>query len=197
MEEFDINDRLRNNIVLLRKSRDLNQNQLGEILGYSDKSVSKWELKESVPDIFTLSKIAKYFDVTVDDLLYSDNIVRKSHKKKNRKLITIVSMCGPFFLAAIVFLVLALRGIDKAYISWIAAISISGIVGVIFSSLWYKPIHLIISCYLIILPLAIITMILLSFKYWWAVLLVALSLCALLTIGFKIKPKNKIANKNS
>lgn len=191
MDELRKEYRLAENITLLRKSRNLNQTELGEKLGYTDKAISKWELKESLPDVFTLAKIAEFFDVTIDDLLYNENIVRKSHKKKNRLLITILSMSGSILLAAIVFLVLSILKINKAYIVWIAALSISGVTGVVFSSLWYGRLQLIISCYLIVFPLSIIVMILLSFNYWWAVLLVALSLAILLTIGFRIKIKKK------
>lgn len=194
MDEINIKDQLAKNITLLRKSRNFNQNELGEKLGYSDKSVSKWELKESIPDIETIAKIAKLFDVTVDQLIYSHNIVRKSNRKKNHRLITLLSMCGPFLLAALLFLVLAILEVKKAYIVWIAAISLSGVVGVVFSAIWYKPIHLTISSNIIIWPFAVIVMILLNFKYWWAVLIVAFILSVSLAIGFKITPIKKDYN---
>ena len=46
------------NITRLRTSMNLTQAQLGEMLNYSDKSISKWERGESIPDVFVLKKIA-------------------------------------------------------------------------------------------------------------------------------------------
>ena len=57
------------NITALRTAKKLTQSQLAEMLNYSDKSVSKWERGDSVPDVFVLKKIADIFGVTVDWLL--------------------------------------------------------------------------------------------------------------------------------
>ena len=46
------------NITRLRTSMNLTQAQLGEMLNYSDKSISTWERGESIPDVFVLKKIA-------------------------------------------------------------------------------------------------------------------------------------------
>ncbi|MBQ9515630.1 MAG: helix-turn-helix transcriptional regulator, partial [Ruminococcus sp.] len=42
------------NIIKLRTSLGMTQAQLGEELSYSDKSVSKWERGESIPDVYVL-----------------------------------------------------------------------------------------------------------------------------------------------
>lgn len=57
------------NITELRKTQNLTQAELAARLNYSDKSVSKWERGESLPDIGVLKQIADMFDVTVDYLL--------------------------------------------------------------------------------------------------------------------------------
>ncbi|MBQ7218900.1 MAG: helix-turn-helix transcriptional regulator, partial [Ruminococcus sp.] len=44
----------------------MTQAQLGEELSYSDKSVSKWERGESIPDVYVLKHIADLSGVTVD-----------------------------------------------------------------------------------------------------------------------------------
>lgn len=55
-----------------RKELGMTQKQLAEKLGMSDKSVSKWERGESLPDIDKCSAIAKVFGITVDDLINYD-----------------------------------------------------------------------------------------------------------------------------
>jgi transcriptional regulator with XRE-family HTH domain len=57
------------NLKKLRRSRDLTQEELAEIIGVSAQSISKWERGDNYPDITLLPAIANYFEVTVDDLL--------------------------------------------------------------------------------------------------------------------------------
>lgn len=57
------------NIVRLRHEKKITQDELAEFLGVTKASVSKWETKQSFPDILLLPKLASFFDVTVDELL--------------------------------------------------------------------------------------------------------------------------------
>lgn len=65
----DLKAQFAHNLILLRKQHNLTQTQLAERLNYSDKSISKWERKEALPDIVTLKEIADMFDTTVDCLI--------------------------------------------------------------------------------------------------------------------------------
>lgn len=56
-------------ISILRKSKGLTQKDLGDMLGVSDKTVSRWERDECAPDITLIPVIADIFDVTADELL--------------------------------------------------------------------------------------------------------------------------------
>ena len=56
------------NLKSLRKKKKITQKQLAEILGFSEKTVSKWECSESVPDIDVLFDIAKVFQVSIEEL---------------------------------------------------------------------------------------------------------------------------------
>ena len=51
-----------------RRERDLTQEELAKILGVSKAAVSKWENKESYPDITLLPQIAQLFHITMDEL---------------------------------------------------------------------------------------------------------------------------------
>lgn len=59
-------------IARLRKEKGLTQKQLAEQFGVSDRSVSKWERGETMPDVALLPDIADFFAVSVDDLLRGD-----------------------------------------------------------------------------------------------------------------------------
>lgn len=57
------------NLQMLRKERGLTQEQLAEIFGVTNQSISKWELGLSCPDITMLPKIAEFYSVTIDELV--------------------------------------------------------------------------------------------------------------------------------
>jgi transcriptional regulator with XRE-family HTH domain len=57
------------NIRFYRKSLGLTQEELANRLGGKKSLVSNYENGYSVPDIFTLIKLADIFDVTLDELV--------------------------------------------------------------------------------------------------------------------------------
>ena len=57
------------NIIKLRHKKGITQEELADFVGVTKASVSKWETKQSLPDIMLLPRLAAYFDVTVDELL--------------------------------------------------------------------------------------------------------------------------------
>lgn len=60
---------LAQNIAFFRKKLNLSQSELGAKIQYSNKNISKWEKGETVPDIFTIKKLANVFGVSIDTLL--------------------------------------------------------------------------------------------------------------------------------
>lgn len=68
---MEFNENLRNNLIRLRKERNLTQEVLAEALGISVQAISKWETGVSLPDIMQLPRIAQFYGVTIDYLFYS------------------------------------------------------------------------------------------------------------------------------
>ena len=69
----------------LRKQKGLTQEELAEILFVSRTAVSKWESGRGMPSIESLKAISKFFTVTLDDLLSSEEllvIAEDDHKQK-------------------------------------------------------------------------------------------------------------------
>ena len=56
-------------LAALRKTRGYTQKELAEQLGVSDKSISRWERDEGVPDLSMIPVLAEFFGVTADELL--------------------------------------------------------------------------------------------------------------------------------
>ena len=77
----------------LRKSRGLTQEGLAEQLYVSRTAISKWESGRGYPSIDSLKAIAKYFAVSVDDLLSGDmvlTIAEEDQKRSERRSRTLV-----------------------------------------------------------------------------------------------------------
>lgn len=57
------------NLVKLRHEKKITQEQVADFIGITKASVSKWETKQSMPDILLLPELAAFFNVTIDQLL--------------------------------------------------------------------------------------------------------------------------------
>lgn len=53
----------------LRKSKDLTQEQLAEVLGVSSRSISRWENGINMPDFDIVIQLANFFQITIEELL--------------------------------------------------------------------------------------------------------------------------------
>ncbi len=65
-------------IAKLRKEKGLTQEQLAERLGVSNKSISRWENGNSMPDLSLLQYLCKEFEITISELLQGERI-QKEH----------------------------------------------------------------------------------------------------------------------
>ncbi len=130
------------NITRLRKMANMTQLELAEKLNYSDKSVSKWEQGNGVPDVRILIRLADLFGVTVDDLVHehvNGDVVPKNTRRLSR-MITLVCSSGLCWLVAVVcFVLMALFRQDLSY-KWLAfvfAVPANAIVVLVFSCVWH------------------------------------------------------------
>ena len=56
------------NLITLRKMKNMTQEDIADIVGVSRQSVAKWETGETVPDLDKCKKLAEIFEVSLDDL---------------------------------------------------------------------------------------------------------------------------------
>ena len=66
----------------LRKSRSLTQEELAEALFVSRTAISRWESGRGYPSIDSLKEISRYFSVTIDDLICSDEMISVAENEK-------------------------------------------------------------------------------------------------------------------
>lgn len=143
----DIKATIAKNITELRTSRGMTQLELAEQLHYSDKAVSKWERGESVPEISTLKAIADLFGVTLDYLVQeehgtsdTDSIPEAKRKKRNRSVITAMSVILVWFLALFSFVLIDIVPVEISthWLSFLYALAVSLIVWLVFNSVWFN-----------------------------------------------------------
>ncbi len=67
-----MNIEVANRLVQLRGQHGLSQEELAEKLGISRQTVSKWERAEASPDTDNLISIAKLYNISLDELLKTD-----------------------------------------------------------------------------------------------------------------------------
>ena len=69
----------------LRKQKGLTQEELAASLYVSRTAISKWESGRGYPNIESLKAIAKFFSVTVDELLSTDEVLTIAEEDGKRK----------------------------------------------------------------------------------------------------------------
>lgn len=128
------------NLIALRTKAGMTQAELAEKIHYSDKSISKWERAESLPDLQVTKELADVFGVTVDYLItphdaWEGKPVRIPYRTD---VITAVSLLGIVLAALIVFVILHWT-LDKLYwVVFLAAVPVMLITLLILNCVWGK-----------------------------------------------------------
>ena len=95
----------------LRKSRSLTQEEMAEALYVSRTAVSKWESGRGYPSIDSLKEIARFFGVTIDELICPKEILTAAEDEKESftsRYLTLI--CGSLdILLAVLFLLPVFR----------------------------------------------------------------------------------------
>ena len=145
MDEEILKATVSKRITYFRKLNNLTQSELAEKINYSDKSISKWERGEGIPDIFVLMKLAELFGVSANDLLYeqTEDDCKKQQKltkyQFTRLVFTYILSIGLVWLVAAVFFVLLkliFKGLPFPQYPFIMAIPTTFIVTLVFSNIW-------------------------------------------------------------
>ena len=69
-------------ILEMRKQKGLTQKELAEMIGISDKTISKWECGNSMPDISYLEALCNSLNISVNELLSGQCLTDESYSEK-------------------------------------------------------------------------------------------------------------------
>jgi transcriptional regulator with XRE-family HTH domain/DNA-directed RNA polymerase subunit RPC12/RpoP len=72
-------------IAACRKKQNLTQMQLAEILGITDRAVSKWETGKTMPDASIMLQLCDTLKITVNDLLCGEVVTMENYDKEMEK----------------------------------------------------------------------------------------------------------------
>lgn len=142
----DIAKNVSHNLSTLRKARGLTQGQLAEKFSYSDKSISKWETGEGLPDISVLAELAEFYGVTLDYLIseQTNEILEKDGKndpkvvKRNKIIVVALGVVFIWTIAAVIFAALMLANIQSwnPWLIFLWAIPASFLILMYFAKKW-------------------------------------------------------------
>ena len=139
----------------LRKNKGLTQEELAEVLFVSRTAISKWESGRGYPSIDSLKEIAKYFSVTIDELLSTDEVLTIAEKDNKQKEMHFRSMLfGLLDISILMFFFLPFFG-QKAdgMIQEVSLLSLNGI-----------AVYLQITYYAIVICIAVYGILTLAFQ---------------------------------
>lgn len=150
------------NIIDLRQKHNMTQIELAQKLNYSDKSISKWERAESVPDISVLKSIAEIFNVTLDYLVQEEHIENTSvqantvnddkntddtdydmvrfNKIRNHGFITGMAILLVWFIATFIYMIIDTipNTVNLHWLSFVYAVPVSFIVWLVLNTIWFN-----------------------------------------------------------
>ncbi len=187
------------NIAALRINAKLTQAELAEKLGYSDKSISKWERAESVPDVFVLKNIADIFDVSVDYILSPHQAnekvsTRKETARRNHFFITLISAIGVLLLATVAFTAVWATTNEAAWLIFVHSFPICFTVLLVLNSLWFKKqnnLYIISLLIWSILAAIYLTLLMNGYGNYWLIFIIGIPAQIVTVLCFGIKTSKK------
>ena len=136
-DEATLRKTVAKNIAAYRKAHHDTQLDLATKLNYSDKSVSKWERGESLPDVYILSQIAVLYGVSVSALIGEIQPPKES-KPHYHMFILLLSLALTMAVATLLFSMFMICKVDyPAWMFFVYALPVCSIICIVFTSLWW------------------------------------------------------------
>ena len=188
------------NIIKLRTGAGLTQAELGEKLNYSDKTISKWERGEAIPDAYVLTQMAEIFGVTVDYLLSSHDAWESPEQQAARQeeagysvnMIIAISVLGVWTMALTIFVLLWLFDIIL-WETFIVALPVSILTYMVLICVFRRRRHLQFVIAAFVLSLFILLYFTLPMQKPWQLFLIAIpaEIIVFLSCNIRRRPRKK------
>ena len=192
------------NIIRLRTQAGLTQAELGEKLNYSDKTISKWERGEAIPDAYVLTQMAEIFGVTVDYLLSTHDAWENPNQQEEQEqgmsrhsvnMIIAIAVLGVWTMALSVFVLLWLLD----YIVWqtfIVALPVSILTYMVLICVFNRRKYLQYVIAAFVLSVFVLLYFVLPLQKPWQLFLVAVPAIVLVFLSCNIQQRPRKKQKN-
>lgn len=182
------------NLIKLRTGRGLTQAELGAMLNYSDKTISKWERGEAIPDAYVLTQLAEIFGVTVDALLSPPGKWQPPEPEKEQehsystRAIIAIAVIGAWTLALSAFVALWLAHI----ICWqifVVTLPVSILTYLVLICVFDQKQHLQTVVAVFVLSLFVMLYLLFWHSNPWQIFLIAILAEVLVALSFRVRKR--------
>lgn len=192
------------NLINLRTASGMTQAELGAKLNYSDKSISKWERGEAIPDAYVLTQLAELFGVTVDYILSShtdwEPTVAPEDPKRDvvysTSVITAIAVLGVWTLALTAFVTLWLSVDQVRWQIFVAAFPVSVLTWMVLMCVFKRTRRLKFMVALFVLSLFVALYLLLLHINPWQIFLIAVLAEVIVFLSFHVQKKPRKNGKN-
>ena len=188
------------NLIRLRTAKGLTQAELGAMLNYSDKTISKWERGEAIPDAYVLTRLSDIFSVSVDFLLSShdewerprENRVEEVHYSVER--VIAVAVIGVFTAFLIAFVTLWLMDIVEWRL-FLIALSTAILACIILLCVFRRTRHLQYVIALFVASLFLIIYFFLPIAHPWQLFLILIPTEALIFLACNLRIRRRSGHR--
>ena len=188
---------LAENLAYYRKASGLTQLELAEKFNYSDKSISKWERAEGMPDVLVLKSLADLYGIKVDDFFREEKRRLPMSKTSKHWFIFGLSEALLWLVFGIAFVVLSLA-MPKAFHWWLIFVYAacgSTILALVWSCIYHKRFYQLLATSGIIwtaIASVFLTILLTTtIKNLWLLFLIGVPLQALAVLWYFLKTTSK------
>lgn len=196
MENFG--EMLAKNIVYLRKQAKMTQSELAEKIKYSDKTISKWETGEAIPDVETLMLICQEFGVSIDEITkgpISQQKIKASKeeiKQNHNKFIISLLAISLIWILATVFYVYVNIAYDKnIWLAFVWSMPISFVLAIVFNAIWGRRILTFVYVSLLMWTLTLSLFLTFLELYMWPLFILCIPGQIAIVLWSGLKPKQK------
>ena len=192
------------NIIRLRTQAGLTQAELGEKLNYSDKTISKWERGEAIPDAYVLTQMAEIFGVTVDYLLSTHDAWENPNEQEEQEqgisrhsvnMIIAIAVLGVWTMALSVFVLLWLLGFI-VWQSFIVALPVSILTYMVLICVFNRRKYLQYVIAAFVLSIFVLLYFFLPLQKPWQLFLIAVPAIILVFLSCNIRQSPRKKQKN-
>ena len=189
------------NLINLRTGAGMTQAELGAKLNYSDKSISKWERGEAIPDAFVLTQMAELFGVSVDYILSSHDaweptvapVDPRQDVVYSTSVITAIAVLGVWTLALTAFVTLWLAVDQLRWQIFVAAFPVSVLTWMVLMCVFKRTRHLKYMVALFVLSIFVCVYLLLLNRNPWQIFMIAVLAEVIVFLSFHVQKKPKKA----